>query len=303
MMGEVRKRNLQPFRDAIARCFRKGRSRAAAVELFNSMVASHFQFNVLVLGGPIAETCVGIDLVVHNNYAHFFGLTKRDPTHKIWLKRERKGHGMRSVAVGLLQADLREHEVLLNKVGAPFNSLRSRLVAYPDDNKAQNFIHNTIREVSAYGFYPRNGHEPLHTLYLAELSVAARSHKPPLGSPSYRQGEKPPKNATRLPDALLGYGSPTHGHRFCLYGPIDDWIRTNAPNEDPVLRPDGELPLMCSEQYWRNRPTACPNIPPRDLALGARRALHRLRSEQDAQAYFLAWRTSITDPNPLTSTR
>ena len=74
------------------------------------MVASHFQFNVLILGGQIVDTCIGIDFVVYNHHAQFFGLTKRDPKHKIWIKRDHKGHGLRSVAAGLLQADLREQE-------------------------------------------------------------------------------------------------------------------------------------------------------------------------------------------------
>ena len=65
------------------------------------MVASHFQFNVLILGGTIADLCQDIDLLIHNKYAHFFGLTSRDPKHKMWIIPAHMGYGLRSIAAAL----------------------------------------------------------------------------------------------------------------------------------------------------------------------------------------------------------
>ena len=146
--------------------------------------------------------------------------------------------------------------------------------------------------------------EPLHTLIMQELERTTPARGQPLGTKKYRASEQRPKNAPHLPDAVLGYGSPDHGQRFCLYGRVDDYLRSNTPNDDPILRCDAAQPLICTSSYWRQRRTSCPsNITPATIASAARRAIHRYRSEQRAQVELTEWRWNLADPRPDKSNR
>ena len=138
------------------KCFQRGRSREAMAKLYNSLVASLNEFNVLARLIPVVQLSQQVDMVIAKKYAHLFGITQNDPKHRLYLWQQHHGHNLRSMATAMLQSTARELLVRLTHVGLRTPAMmRSRVAAIDLDPDARNYIYAAIKELATYGIFLR----------------------------------------------------------------------------------------------------------------------------------------------------